>query len=151
MDVFVARQPIFDRKSQVHAYELLYRSGESRNNFTGADEDGTTLDVIASSLLSIGLNSIVPGAKAFINFGRNLLMEGFVSMLPKDRVVIEILESTEPDSEVVSCCRKLRKLGYTIALDDFVWDPRFEELISIAHLIKVDMRTTSRAEQERLV
>jgi c-di-GMP-related signal transduction protein len=151
MDVFVARQPIFDRKANVYAYELLYRSNANVNQFTETDEDGTTLDVIASSLLSIGLNSIVPGTKAFINFGRNLLVDGLVSMLPKDRVVIEVLESTEPDPEVVNSCRKLRELGYTIALDDFVWHPRFEQLISIAHLIKVDMRTTSRAEQERLL
>jgi EAL and modified HD-GYP domain-containing signal transduction protein len=151
MDVFVARQPIFDRKANVYAYELLYRSNAHTNQFTETDEDGTTLDVIASSLLSIGLNSIVPGTKAFINFGRNLLVDGLVSMLPKDRVVIEVLESTEPDPEVLNSCRKFRDLGYTIALDDFVWHPRFEQLISIAHLIKLDMRTTSRAEQQRLL
>ena len=54
MDVFVARQPIFDRKSRVYAYELLYRSNAVRNEFNGADEDRTTLDVIAGSLLTIG-------------------------------------------------------------------------------------------------
>ena len=151
MDVFVARQPIFDRESRVYAYELLYRSNADFNQFTGTDEDRPTLEVIAGSLLTIGLTSIAGGKKAFINFGRNLLVDGLVSMLPRDNVVIEVLETAEPDAEVVDTCRKLRKLGYTIALDDFAWHPRFEQLIEVAHVIKIDMRLTSRAEQERLV
>ncbi len=151
MDVFVARQAIFDRESRVYAYELLYRSTAARNEFTGSDEDLTTLDVVASSLLNTGLNSIADGKRAFINFGRNLLIEGLVSLLPKKSVVIEVLETTEPDYEVIHRCRKLRNAGYTIALDDFVWDPKFEDLVATANIIKVDMRLTSRAEQERLV
>src|SRR5580658_296832 len=151
MDAFVARQAIFDRDSRVYAYELLYRSSAGRNEFTGSDEDDTTLDVIAGSLLTIGLNRIAAGKKAFINFGRNLLVDGLVAMLPKESVVVEVLETTEPDAEVVQCCRKLRDLGYTIALDDFVWNPRFEELVSTASIIKVDLRLTPRAEMERLV
>jgi EAL and modified HD-GYP domain-containing signal transduction protein len=72
-------------------------------------------------------------------------------MLPSEKVVIEVLETAEPDGEIVKACQKLRSLGYTIALDDFVWHPRFEPLVELAHIIKVDMRLTSRAEQERLV
>jgi c-di-GMP-related signal transduction protein len=151
MDVFVARQPIFDRESRVHAYELLYRSNGESNEFTGTDEDRPTLEVISGSLLTIGLHSIAAGKKAFINFGRNLLVDDLVSMLPKESVVIEVLETVQPDAEVVRSCRKLRDLGYTIALDDFEGHPRFEQLASIAHILKIDMRQTSRAEQERLV
>jgi c-di-GMP-related signal transduction protein len=134
MDAFVARQAIFDRDSRVYAYELLYSS------HAGAD-----------SLLTIGLNSVAAGKKAFIDFGRNLLADGLVSMLPKENVVIQVPETTDPHSEVVECCRKLRDLGYTIALDHFTWNPRFEELIATANIIKVDVRLTSRAEQERLL
>jgi c-di-GMP-related signal transduction protein len=151
LHIFVARQAIFDRNSCVHAYELLYRAHAGCDTFTGDDEDGTTLDVIASSLLTIGLNNIAAGKKAYINFGRNLLVEGLAAILPKESVVIEVLETTEPDSDVVKCCGKLRDLGYTIALDDFVADPRYEPLVATAKIIKVDMRVTSRAEQERLV
>jgi EAL and modified HD-GYP domain-containing signal transduction protein len=151
MDVFVARQPIFDRHSQVHAYELLYRAHAGCDQYTGTDEDSTTLEVLAGSLLTIGMNRLAAGKLAFINFGRNLLVNGLIPMLPKEMVVIEVLESTEPDDEVLESCRKLRSLGYTIALDDFEWHPKFEELISVAHIIKIDMRLTSREEQKRLV
>ena len=45
----------------------------------------------------------------------------------------------------------LKQQGYTFALDDFVEDARFEPLTQIAKLIKVDMRTTTKPEQERLL
>jgi c-di-GMP-related signal transduction protein len=150
LHIFVARQAIFDRDSQVHAYQLLYRA-HAGNTFSDRDESGTNLDVISGSLLTIGLNNIAAGKKAFVNFGRNLLLEGLVSILPKESVVIEVLATTEPDAEVVDCCCKLRDLGYTIALGDFVGDPRFEPLVATAKVIKVDIRQTSRAEQERLL
>src|ERR1700691_3951426 len=104
MDVSVARQPIFDRQSQVHAYELLYRANAGCDHYTGTDEDSTTLEVLAGSLLTIGMNRLAAGKLAFINFGRNLLINGLIPMLPKEMVVIEVLESTEPDDEVLDSC-----------------------------------------------
>ena len=150
MDIFVARQPIFDRSERVHAYELLYRSNGRSNEFGGADDDSASLQVLAGSIMSIGVDQLLCGKKAFINFGRGLLLDELTTFLPPEVAVIEILETVEPDSDVVESCRKLRKLGYTIALDDFVWHPKFEKLLDVAHIVKVDMRTTSREEQARL-
>src|SRR5712691_1551027 len=70
MDVFVARQPIFDRQRQVYAYELLFRSDPDRNEFDGTEASSATAQVIANSLFSVGLENISGGKKAFINFGR---------------------------------------------------------------------------------
>jgi len=152
MDVFVARQPIFDRRRQVHAYELLFRADAIRNEYNGMDAGAATSQVIANSLLAIGLDTILNGRKAFLNFGRSLLLaDGWRSLLPKEIAVIEILETVEPDPEVIEACQALRRNGYTIALDDFVYDPRFEPLTQIANLIKVDVQQTSQEEQQRLV
>ncbi len=39
MDIFVARQPIFDAKKRVFAYELLYRTGEqNQSNVIDGDQ-----------------------------------------------------------------------------------------------------------------
>ncbi len=150
VDTFVARQPIFDRSERVHAYELLYRSSATTNEFSGADSDTASLRVLARTILSIGVDQLLCGKKAFINFGRNLLVDELTTFLPAEIGVIEVLETVEPDADVVRSCKKLREMGYTIALDDFVWDPKFEPLLELAHIVKVDMRTTSREEQERL-
>ena len=151
MDVFVARQAIFDRARRLYGYELLFRSSGESNKFDGTDSVSATTQVIANSLLSVGLENIVCGKKMFVNFDRTLLMSGFHSMLSREDLVLEILETVEPDPEFLAACRELSEQGYTIALDDFVRHPRFEPLTEIARVIKVDMRATARDEQEQLL
>ena len=47
MEHFIARQPIFDQKGKVYAYELLFRSG-LHNYFDAADQDQAAASVIAN-------------------------------------------------------------------------------------------------------
>lgn len=151
MDVFVARQPIFDRQRQLYGYELLYRSERSRNQFDGTEASAATKQVISSTLLSIGLENILGGKKAFVNFNHRLLSDGMHLSLPRESTVIEILESVEPNADLLALCRGIHNQGYMIALDDFVSSPQFEALTNLAQLIKIDMRATTRIEQQRLL
>ena len=151
MDVFVARQPIFDRARELYAYELLFRSDDEHNEFPTSETDSATTQVIANTLLTIGLQNVACGKKAFLNVDRDLLMGGLHSILPQETIVLEILESVEPSDELIAACRELSQQGYILALDDFVGHPRFEPLTQIASLIKVDMRNTTRPEQERML
>ena len=150
VEVFVARQPIFDRQRQLYGYELLYRSKPAGNQFDGTEASAATKQVI-STLLSIGLENILCGKKGFLNFNQALLSDGLYLSLPRQATVIEILESVEPNSGVLALCRSIHEQGYTIALDDFVASPQFEPLTRLAQLIKVDVRVTSKPEQERLL
>jgi c-di-GMP-related signal transduction protein len=151
MDVFVARQAILNRQKDLFAYELLFRSSADHNCYDGTDSTSSTQQVIANTLFSAGLEGLIGGKKAFINFDRKMLLDGSWSILPKESVVIEVLESVEPDEAVVEACGRLCANGYTLALDDFVHHPKFEPLTHKAQIIKVDVLATSRAEQKRLV
>src|SRR5580658_7834691 len=151
MEVFVARQAIFDRQRQLYAYELLYRSDAARNEFDGTDAGAATRQVISSTMLSIGLENILCGKKAFLNFDHRLLSDGMHMSLPRQAIVIEILESVQPTADLIALCQTIHKQGYSIALDDFVAQPQFEPLTHIAKLIKVDFQATVREEQERLL
>ena len=151
MDVFIARQPILDRQRQLYAYELLFRSEARHNAFDGGDGAAATTRLIANALLAMGLESLLCGKKAFINFDRSLLLGGLHSVLPPEILVIEVLETVEADGEVLAACQRLSKQGYTLAMDDFVPDARFEPLARLAKLIKVDLLATSRPDQERLL
>jgi len=150
MEVFVARQPIFNRSTQLDAYELLYRQDELHSQFDGSEAATATMQVIANTLLSFGLENILGGKKAFLNFDRTLLINAAQDILPPEIAVLEILETVEPDAEVITACARLRERGYTLALDDFVSHPKMEPLIPFAKIIKVDMRATERQEMERL-
>jgi c-di-GMP-related signal transduction protein len=151
VEVFVARQPVFDRQRQIYGYELLYRSDGVDNRFDGTEASSATRQVISNTLLSVGLERILCGKKAFVNFNENLLRDGSHLSLPRDTTVIEILESVEPTADLIALCRGIQEQGYAIALDDFVSSPKFEPLTELAQFIKVDMRLTDKAEQERLL
>jgi EAL and modified HD-GYP domain-containing signal transduction protein len=65
-------------------------------------------------------------------------------------VVGEILETVSVDDEVLDACRRLKRAGYRLALDDFVDSPDMAPLVELADYIKVDFLATPHPEQERL-
>jgi c-di-GMP-related signal transduction protein len=132
---FIARQPIFDKRLRVYAYELLFRGGPQ--NFFQARNDASS-SVIADSLTLFDLKNLTGHARAFINVDELALRLDAPRLLPPDRVVLEILESVKPTDEIVGICRELRQDGYSLALDDFLGEPTLQPLVDLAHYLKVD-------------
>ncbi|QOX64844.1 HDOD domain-containing protein [Anoxybacterium hadale] len=153
MDIYVARQPIFNRKMGLYGYELLYRRSE-KNYFEGGDQSGATKELVYNTFLVIGLNKLTDGTVGFINFTQDLLEMEVARILPKDQVVIEILETVQASDKVVAACKKLKELGYTIALDDFVFDRSGQDytaLIELADIIKIEFSIADKQAQRELL
>lgn len=148
--VFVARQPIFDAAKSVYAYELLFRTSHE-NKFTPIDGDLASFHTINNALHLMGLDTLIGHSRAFINFTRRLLLDEAYTLLPANRVVVELLETVEPDPEVIRACETLKERGYLLALDDFVFAPEFEPLMRLADIIKVDFMLSSVAERAHIV
>ncbi|MFT8392315.1 MAG: diguanylate phosphodiesterase, partial [Sporolactobacillus sp.] len=121
MDIYVARQPIYDASGEVRAYELLYRKNK-HNAFEGIDDRQATASLIASSMLVMNFNELVDGKRGFINFSEEFLTDEIPKLFRPDKVVIEILERVHLTERVVNACQKLKASGYTLALDDFTFD-----------------------------
>ena len=122
--MFVARQPILNPDLTTAAYELLFRGGAENAFSTAIDGDTATMSVMSNSFFQVGMTEMTDGKRGFINCTRQLLINGYMEVLPKDQVVIEILETIEPDEKVIEACYRLKNQGYTIALDDFVYTPK---------------------------
>lgn len=137
-NLFVARQPILDRSGRLYGYELLFRSS-FENVFNATDPDRAAEETIGAGLIGFGLDSLVGDSLAFINVTRDVLLGETVRLLPPDRVVLEILETVEPDPEVVEGCRELRALGYRLALDDWEGTDDRRPLIPLVDLVKLDV------------
>ncbi|MBD3728059.1 MAG: EAL domain-containing protein, partial [Moraxella osloensis] len=160
-DVFIARQPIFDRNNQVFAYELLYRGGTAHNasnvqegnetTRTKLDGDTATARVVLTAFVDMGIDKITGGKKAFLNFTKTFLNKTYLAALPRTKVVIELLENIEVTPEVVTAIRALKKAGYTIALDDFFYDSKYEPLLELADIVKVDITLMSLTELKQHV
>lgn len=149
MHVFVARQPIFDKKNNVVAYELLFRSGYE-NAYNHIDGNKATLNVISNTFYEFNFKAVVDRKKAFINFTEKLIKEEIATILPPKDVVIEILETIEPTDEIVNACRKLKEQGFTLALDDFVFNKNYEKLIEVVDIVKVDFLITKGLERKKI-
>ncbi len=139
MDVFVARQPIFDRNDRLCGYELLYRNTASATTAGGAAADTMCTDTVIHSFLDIGLDDLTDGHRAFVNCTRDFLLDGQVELLPARKVVVEILETVGNDEPVISACRRLASQGYHLALDDYVDEAAFDDLLRIARILKIDV------------
>ena len=141
----IARQPIFDAKLRIYGYELLYRSNEAMpmNVFTPCEPDQATSSVLVNSMFLFGIEKLTHGKLAFVNFSRSMLVSDVMSFLPEKQIVVEVLETVEPDALTLSACERLKAAGYKIVLDDFVYNQRMEPLIDIADIIKIDFLTSS--------
>jgi len=146
---FIARQPIFDRQERVYGYELLFRLG-LENRYTAVDADAAARDV-ADNFLNADAKTLTAGRKAFFNCTRDFLVNEYATLLPKEETVIEILETVEPDAEVLAACHRLKDQGYVIALDDFVDSEKFRPFVELASIIKVDFQLSGSSERQRLV
>jgi c-di-GMP-related signal transduction protein len=144
MAVFVARQPILDRSRRTCAYELLYRRATT-STFDGAEGDQATLSVLDASFFVVGIESLTGGRQAFVNFTRETLIKGYAASVPRERLVVEVLEDILPDAEVVAACRGLKASGYLIALDDVVTVDVPAALLDLADIVKVDFQQTDGA------
>lgn len=137
-EIFVGRQPIYNRKLEVIGYELLYRSS-LHNQAQFLDGDQATGEVILNAFLELGLENISGRYPAFINLSRSFLVGDKPLPFSHKRVVLEILEDIEPDAAVIDALRRLAQNGYIIALDDFIYRPELEPLLDLAHIIKFDV------------
>lgn len=138
-----ARQPIFDKSLKVVAYELLFRSNESVD-MARLDGDKASSHVIFYAFGEHNVTDVIGQHQAYINFTRNLLVSP--PPLPPKQLVIEVLENVEADEEVIEGLRKLKKAGYTIALDDFFLNDHTRVLLDFADIIKIDVLSLSEME-----
>lgn len=143
MESFVARQPIFNQKKEIVAFELLFRNG-LHNAMPEMDGDEASCQLLTNTFLNIGIETLTEGKKAFINFTENLLLQKVPLMLPVENTVVEILESVNPTPEVLQACQEMAQKGYVLALDDFIYSTSWQDIIQEVSIIKIDFRKTTK-------
>ncbi len=146
---FVARQPIFTGDEKVFGYELLFRDGVE-DYFHSEDGDLASRATLDTSLL-MGLDVLCDGRRAFINCTRDILLKDYITLLPSESAVVEVLESVPADDLVKAACQRLKEAGYMIALDDFVMDDPRASLTDFADIIKIDLKLTTPEQRAILV
>lgn len=140
MDIFVARQPIFNKNYKVIGYEILYRNSSVNNFNENLSPEEATIKVLNNVFIQMGIDLITRGKKAFINFPEENIKNRLPELFSKDVIVVEILENVEPDFNFIESIKLLKNKGYRIALDDFelINYKRYFGLLELVDIIKVD-------------
>lgn len=148
--VFIGRQPIISKNKKIFGYELLFRSSMA-SDADVMNNIKATASVIVNALNNIGLKRLIGKKKGFVNVDAEILESGIFDLLPKENMVLEILETVELTTNIIDLCRKLRNGGYQLALDDFIYREPVSPIMSAANYVKVDLPMYSRQSLSEVV
>lgn len=147
---FVARQAIFDNQLNTVGYELLFRNSMD-NRFPDVSAELATTQLIEEQFLSAPVGRKNDHSTVYVNFPYQLLVEGLAETLPKNRVVIEILEDAQPDRQLLETVKRMHTQGFRIALDDFSPGNEWDAFLPYIDVIKFDIRKSPREEIEHYI
>ncbi len=142
-DTYLGRQPILNVRQSIVAYALLFRSG--RAGESGVMEDlPATATVIVNTISQIGIDTVLGKQSGLVKVSYELMMSDMVELLPRDRVVLEIMNSVEIDDRAVMRCHELKSKGFRLALDDVEYTPAHDALFEVIDIVKVDIKRADR-------
>ena len=139
MTLLIARQPVFDNREQIFAYDLVVH-GDAGSS--GIHHDVSPEQILAEVFLDTGLEKIAGGHRVFVTTSRELLLRDTLRVLPVDRVILHVPSLAPSDTELIAACRDLISGGYRLAVDV---DERTELAapLSWVHVIRVDVIGTA--------
>lgn len=143
MSFLVSKQPIFNPQGATDAYELLY-SFVSYSDIS--DDDLTPQDIEdAKSYIRDNFDVIFDKKLAYVRFSPRLLSENFHELFLKDKLIVEVTTEMLADPVTLQKCMQIKRLGYTMALTDFLYSVDNMELFNFADIVRFDINSDSDA------
>lgn len=143
MSDYLARQAIYNKSKNLIGYELLYRDGNTNAYPASVDHDFATYDLINSTILNSPLSNTTKGKVAFINFTENCILGKLYEKLDnaeiKNFIIIELLEDIKFKKDLIKHLKKMKTMGFTLALDDFIYDKSYDKVLKYIDIIKLDV------------
>lgn len=138
-EFFLARQPILDRNQSLIAYELLFRNAAVGPANVTSDLSATASVIAHASQL--GMEKVIGDSLGYVNVDAAVLMSEIFHFLPREKVVLEIVETTKATPEFKERVKELVRDGFRFALDDVITDSEdVQELLPFVDVVKFDLR-----------
>ena len=135
---YLARQPILDRNQALFGYELLFRG--SAQGSAQVDSGLAASAGVLHHASQLGLPRAIGDATAFLNIDRDGLMSDIFAFLPRERTVLELVRSVEPDDAVIERMRVLNGHGFRFAVEASNHGPELSRLLPVIDFVKMDLR-----------
>ncbi|HEY0846820.1 MAG TPA: EAL domain-containing protein [Noviherbaspirillum sp.] len=138
-EFFLARQPILDRNQSLVAYELLFRNAAAGPANVTSDLSATASVIAHASQL--GMEKVIGDSLGYVNVDAAVLMSDIFQFLPREKVVLEIVETTKVTPEIEARIAELVRDGFSFALDDVITDNEdVQALLPYVDVVKFDLR-----------
>jgi c-di-GMP phosphodiesterase len=138
-EFFLARQPILDRNHDLVAYELLFRNAETGPARITSDLSATASVIAHASQL--GIEAVIGDLRGFVNVDAAVLMSDMFEFLPREKIVLEIVETMKVTPDILVRIAELKEAGHAFALDDVIADTDdVQQLMPYIDIIKCDVR-----------
>ena len=139
MNFYLARQPIFDRNQLVIGYEIVYRSSLYSAGVNDIEYKEATSRLLLNSYLDVGMDTLLGGHIAFINFDHELVMKESPLLLNRGNTIIQIDANTKPDDEFLEKVSLFKDDGYLISLAGYNMNMKNDSLVRLADIIQVNV------------
>jgi EAL and modified HD-GYP domain-containing signal transduction protein len=148
----VARQPILDLRSRVHAYKLHLRAAPALEETGETAWQATTAAAAFFGLQRPSeLKKLTGKMPAFVSCPLEALTEELAQILPASLTVLELPSIPEAAPEFIALCQQLKEFGFKFSLDATGWTPQKMPLLDLADYVRVDFsQTTPEQRQETL-
>lgn len=143
-NIYLGRQPIFNKDLKPVAYELLYRGGDT--DHSDKDDARASADVLINTFLEMGVQRVVGKARAFIHVTPEILDDDLLRLFDPAQLVLQLMPEVAFDDELLETLGKLRSNGYGICVDDLLVHEGTLPLLERAHFVKVDLLAVPEAE-----
>ena len=151
MNIYLARQPIYDQSRNIQAYEFLYRSSDENRFVPAEGGEDPTIKLISNMMVEFDLQELIGDNKAFINCSKGLFLSDTIRLMDPNYFVLEILEDTIVDEEYINRVIELKELGYRLALDDYTGQDIFDPILDYVDYIKVDYPLTTEVQRKAIL
>lgn len=140
MNVYMTRQPIFGRYGNVVAYELLYRGSSEKNRAASVPEDESDEQGYTNDLFGLDMKSILSGAKLYINFTDELIIQGAPRRFSPEVLDVGISAKQLKNAGILETVKALKESGYLIVLNDLDYTEENKELLMLSDIAVLDIK-----------
>ena len=137
-DFYLGRQPILNRHQALFGYEMLFRSAASGPANIQTDVSATA--TVIAHAAHLGLEKVIGDALGFLNVDAEVLLSDIFVFLPRDKVVLEIVETMPVTPPVLLRIAELASHGFRFALDDVVaYSEDVLQLLPMMDYVKINV------------
>ena len=149
MNNYIVRQAIKDLQTdEIVGYEFLIQ--EDQGSLYNPSADSVAANTMVA-FLSENSDRIFKDRKTFMTFTPTLLFRNTPKIFDKDKVVIQIGDNIIIHALAGILISKYRDEGYSFAINDFQFTPKYFSILEHADYIKMDISNKMDEEQMRSV